>query len=1468
MRGKITFVLLTMFICQINLAQSIQWAKSFQGGSNSFGKSVAVDSQGNVYTTGPLRDVVDFDPGPGVFQLSSSRGFGGSDIFVSKLDRFGNFKWARQFSAGYTSNDQSTGEAIAVDSSGNVYVGGNYNAQLYFNDGITSTFIQSGHGISKDIFISKLSKDGSLIWTKGFGGDNYDIITSLTVDNLGNVFSTGIYQNTAGFGAVGGLSVAGIDNYSDIFILKQDTNGNSQWVKRIGGSRPDWGNAVTVDSLGNVYTTGYIEGDGLFNYQTGLFNVTVSSSGPIVKNIYVSKMDPLGNFIWVKSTSSISSTSGTVDNRGNAIKVDNKGNVIITGMYYSANDFDPGANTFILTPNGQYDLFVEKFDALGNFKWVKSVGSTGDDYSNGIAIDYANNIYMTGRFQSTVDFDPANGVSNLTATSAVVNGNTDCFISKLDSSGNYVWAKRIGGTSSCIGNSIVVDLNNSIYTTGQFAEQVDFDPDNGVFNLTTSNATTANVFVLKLAQCNTPVLNNVTNQTVCNNSLTTAVNFTSTPTIASTGYSWTNNNSQIGLASSGTGNIQVFTALNSTSNPITSIITVVSTVKTSKYAYIPNYNSNTVSVIDLANNNVIATIGVGSQPTGVAITPDGSKVYITNQFSNNISVISTITNSVIATFTVGATPTGIVVTPNGNKIYVSINGGNQIAEVNPATNTVVSYFDCHGTRPYNLTVTPDGTKLYVTCRTSDNVSVFNTVDNSFVTTIAVGARPWGIRVKPSGNFVYVTSENSNNISVINTSTNLVTSTINVGGLPSSLCFSPDGSKLYVAHQSNDLYVINTTSNSVTNTILVGGYSTGVSINADGTLIYVSNTTNNVVNVISTVSNSILQSVSVGNFPISLGDFILPGETCTGNPISFTYTVNPSVSPTITLVSSVTGNTICPGQSITFTAVPTNGGTTPIYQWRVNGINVGTNSPTYTTSTLSNNDVVSVSLISSENCAVVNPVISNIITIIVNQNSAISLSSATSTNAQTICLNSAISNINYAIAGGGTGAVITGLPAGVTGVYNSGTRTFVISGSASVAGTFNYTVTTTGPCNNASLSGTITVNAPSSLSLTTSSNSNQTICINTPISPIVYNVGGSATGANVSGLPNGVTGVFNNGVFTISGSSTLDGNFNFTITSTGPCNAVSLNGSLQITPLILPSFTQVAAVCTGSSITLPTTSSNGITGSWSPSINNTATTTYTFTPNNGQCAAINTMTVVVNSKTDPDFSNLPAICNGGIVASLPNSSNNGITGSWTPSVINNTTAGTYTFTPSVNECATPKSITTVIIPNPYNNQRYPTVNAVQNQDYQLQARAFQNANYLWTPGFGLSSLSIVNPVFNYNRQQQYNIKITTAEGCVINDTILVRMYQNCDIYVPGGFSPNGDGMNDLLFPELVGIAQLKSFKIFDRWGQMMFQTNIPGKGWDGKFKGVKQPIETYMWMAEGIDVNGNIIKKNGSTILMR
>jgi gliding motility-associated-like protein len=97
---------------------------------------------------------------------------------------------------------------------------------------------------------------------------------------------------------------------------------------------------------------------------------------------------------------------------------------------------------------------------------------------------------------------------------------------------------------------------------------------------------------------------------------------------------------------------------------------------------------------------------------------------------------------------------------------------------------------------------------------------------------------------------------------------------------------------------------------------------------------------------------------------------------------------------------------------------------------------------------------------------------------------------------------------------------------------------------------------------------------------------------------------------------------------------------------------------------------------------------------------------------------------------------------------------------------------------------------------------------------------------------------------------------------------VRIFPEREIYVAGGFTPNGDGKNDLIIPKLVGIKSLRYFKVYDRWGQLIYQTNIEGQGWDGKFKGVPQPLETYIWIAEGIDLEDKIVKRSGDFILFR
>jgi YVTN family beta-propeller protein len=177
----------------------------------------------------------------------------------------------------------------------------------------------------------------------------------------------------------------------------------------------------------------------------------------------------------------------------------------------------------------------------------------------------------------------------------------------------------------------------------------------------------------------------------------------------------------------------------------TSEINVKSASHTGPYAYITSNYSNIVSVIDTATNNITATIPVGIDPFGVAVTPDGSKVYVSNNVSNTISVIDTSTNRVIATITVGSHPHGVAVTPDGKKVYVANTFDNTTSLIDAATNSVIATVPVVESYPYGVAVTPDGTKVYVTSSTyienstyNSTVSIIDNITNKVTATVKVG----------------------------------------------------------------------------------------------------------------------------------------------------------------------------------------------------------------------------------------------------------------------------------------------------------------------------------------------------------------------------------------------------------------------------------------------------------------------------------------------------------------------------------------------------------------------------------------------------------------------------------------------------------------------------------------------------------------------------------------------------------
>ena len=201
-----------------------------------------------------------------------------------------------------------------------------------------------------------------------------------------------------------------------------------------------------------------------------------------------------------------------------------------------------------------------------------------------------------------------------------------------------------------------------------------------------------------------------------------------------------------------------------------------------------------------------------------------------------------------------------------------------------------------------------------------------------------------------------------------------------------------------------------------------------------------------------------------------------------------------------------------------------------------------------------------------------------------------------------------------------------------------------------------------------------------------------------------------------------------------------------------------------------------------------------------------------------------------------------------------------------------TGGDYTIVLTANNVSCPSFTDSIAVPYhieaPRIPYRYATVNAVGGLPTMLSSRNAGSV-YLWKPATGLNDARLQFPTATLNSDVEYTITINSAAGCTVTDTVLVKVTIDGSIYVAQAFTPNGDGVNDRCYPIAVGIRSLTYFKIFNRWGNVVFQTNdlTPQNGWDGKWNGKIQPPGTYQWIAEAIDGAGNIIKKTGSVLLV-
>lgn len=303
------------------------------------------------------------------------------------------------------------------------------------------------------------------LWAHRAGGGGNDEADAVAADSAGNVFVTGFFTGACSIGNSNFVS-SGLE---DIFLAKYDASGNFLWARQAGGTGDDFGLGVATDPSGNAYVTGSFQNTASF----GAASLTSTRSN----DVFVAKYSPTGTLVWA------SKAGGNGNEAANAIAVDAQGNAYITGTFDASATF--GAITLTNT-SGLDDIFVARCSSAGNFVWARQAGGGTNDAGNGIALDGATNVYVTGFFGGAAVF----GATNL--TSAGANGLPDIFLAKYDSAGNLLWVRQGGGTGDDRGNAVAADFSGNVSLTGQFFGAASFGSSNLV-----ANGSGADIFVAR-----------------------------------------------------------------------------------------------------------------------------------------------------------------------------------------------------------------------------------------------------------------------------------------------------------------------------------------------------------------------------------------------------------------------------------------------------------------------------------------------------------------------------------------------------------------------------------------------------------------------------------------------------------------------------------------------------------------------------------------------------------------------------------------------------------------------------------------------------------------------------------------------------------------------------------------------------------------------------------------------------------
>ena len=472
----------------ITFGQNYSWSFGLGTDNAETIYSIDTDAQGDVYSCGSFQDNLDFDFSNGTSILNIQ---GPEDIFIQKTSVDGNFIWAK--SIGSVAADQA--RSIKVDGDGDVITVGSFGAAADFDPG-SGSFNMSPFSVNWNGFAVKLNGNGDFIWAKQFGQNGNTYIECAEVDNLGNIYLGGFFENQVDLDPNGTDDLHTSAENSDGFIVKLDLNGNFIWSHILESDSTMHPESISFDENGSIVVVGNFIGNIDLNPSGTASNFTSIGS----EDMFILKLSDAGVFDWAEHFGS------TGLDQANDVKVDAGGNIHISGGFGGTIDFDNSAGVFNAIPAGQRDIFVLKLNPTGGLIWLKQAGSSSFSEAEAIALDVFGNVYTTGFFKFNVDFDPSTSEAILDPTLA------DIFVWKLTSNGSFVWVEQLGGIENESALAVEISSSNDLYIGGYFEDSIDFNID-AAENYHFAQNDNRNMFLTKWGNCD----NSVTqiSQTAC-----------------------------------------------------------------------------------------------------------------------------------------------------------------------------------------------------------------------------------------------------------------------------------------------------------------------------------------------------------------------------------------------------------------------------------------------------------------------------------------------------------------------------------------------------------------------------------------------------------------------------------------------------------------------------------------------------------------------------------------------------------------------------------------------------------------------------------------------------------------------------------------------------------------------------------------------------------------------------------------